>query len=182
MFENYRLQNVADMLKKFVNDRPIKSGDERIAKRKAREAIAAFETGNWNNTAFEQANIATGNHVRFDDDGKPIYVGDAVFDDVIAVLSHFAGLFPKPIEQDEPTPTSPDEMYTLNTEEAAAYLGVAVVTMKKYVHGDHSIEGKLVTGNTRLFSKAELDRHKARLSEPGRRGRPIKALKNEETR
>lgn len=172
MLENK--QNVADMLKGLVLDKRIKTGAERKAKRDALEAISHFETVGWNYRAFERAITDTGQRFALDNNSKIVYAGEDIFTDVIAVIQRFHALMPQPVKRAEPVQLSPDEIPTMTTKQAAEYLNVKRVTMKKYVYHDHLIEGTLVTRNTRMFSKAELDRfneqHKPKV------GRPFKKI------
>lgn len=54
-----------------------------------------------------------------------------------------------------------------STKEAAAYLGIAVSTMKKYVHVEKRIQGHKV-GHSLVFTQDELDEFDASRRKVGR--------------
>jgi len=174
MFRNYQnQQNLADQLKALI-EAPTTIRAERHAKRRAFDALQAFEGGMWHTRAFEDT---FNDHPDFAfADGKFTYARDGdVRDAVTALLTDYDGRLPKPSQPAEQL--DPDDVPTMTTAEAAKYLDVSEDTIYLHATRKRTLHGVVYGGKVMLFSRNELERYKPLL---GHRGRPRKNAKTPE--
>lgn len=164
MFRNYQLQNVADMLKRLIENADRRSNAARRGKQAALQALQEFERSSWNPDAFETAVLDTGGHFALD--GKRLtYAGDDVLTDAQAVLTRYYEVFPT--ARPKPERIDADAAATMTIAQAAKYLGVSRDTMKKYVYRDKVIHGTEINPRLRLFSADELDAYRPHMPKIG---------------
>lgn len=140
-------QQVADQLVRLVAGAP--PSDEQ---NRALRTITHFEQRMWVPGAFEEAMRRAGpGRLDFSNDGRLSYeCATAQPTELPEAVGRLVVEYSILVMPDE----DPQAYYT--TEEAAAYLGVSVATIKNYVHVTGRLQGEK-RGHTLMFSRAELD-------------------------
>lgn len=163
-------QNLADQLKGLIEHTRSRLAPQLQAKRHAMQTLQRFERAMWHSRAFEDALAEAGQGLTFSG-GNFAYDGDDALRTITAVLENYLGRLPKPVA-DAP-PQHVDDVATYTTEEAATYLGKSLDTVKTYVNRMGILHGEF-KGNSRRFSKRELDHFKNEIMPTLREGRPRK--------
>lgn len=154
MFDQLKHQNWADTFKGWAE----RAGPPSAARKRTLDLIGRFESRGWNPFAFERAVAETAPGSIRMEERRPIFDGEDVLHTLQGILIRYNQLI--------------DSHQIFSTHEAADYLGIAVITMKKYIHDSHEIEGTMV-GNSLVFSRQQLDEFYAKPRRPV--GRPRKA-------
>lgn len=171
MFDTYlNQQNLADQLKGLIIESRSRKAAQLQAKRHAMQTLQRFERAMWHSRAFEDALAEAGQGLAFRE-GNFVYEGDDAWQAISAVLDNYLDRLPTPVADDPPQHV--DDVATYTTEEAAAYLGKSLDTVKTYVNRLGILHGEF-KGNSRRFSKRELDRFKKEVMPTLKEGRPRK--------
>ena|GEM_PF-2936272 len=161
MFDQLNHQNWADTMKGWVDGysrNHERAGPPSAARKRTLDLIGRFESRGWNPFAFERAVAeAAPGSIRVEE-FKPIFDGEDILHTLQSILIRYNQL----IETRE----------VLSTNDAADYLGIAVITLKKYIHDSHEITGTMM-GNSLMFTRQQLDEFYAKPRRPV--GRPRKA-------
>lgn len=153
MFESIHHQNMADYLKGWVG----RAGPPSAARQRALRLVERFESRAWNPFAFERAlDEAAPGSIRVEQ-GRPTFDGDGLLEALSRILIRYNQLI--------------DSREVFSTAEAADYLGMAVITLKKAIHDSREIAGAKI-GNSLMFTRQELDEFYATPRRPV--GRPRK--------
>lgn len=160
-YEITSTQPIADLIKGLVYEvRPAGLEEARLRKR-AEAAVQTLEGCPWRPVIFEQALEAhAGGRLQFAPD-KAAYAppagstrpGRDLLTDVIGVIEHYAAEM------------QIGEIFSV--AEAAQYLGVSVPAVKHHIYNTGTLRGTL-KGNSRVFTRAELDAWSAQRRGPGR--------------
>lgn len=160
-YEITSTQPIADLIKGLVYEvRPAGLEEAKLRKR-AEAAVQTLEGCPWRPVIFEQALEAhAGGRLQFAPD-KATYTppagaasaGRDLLRDIVAVIEHYAAEM------------QIGQIYSV--AEAAEYLGLSVPAVKHHVYNTGTLVGTL-KGNSRVFTKAELDAWSAQRRGPGR--------------
>jgi hypothetical protein len=115
------------------------------------------ECAEWDAGLFDSVLGRAPGSVRRGQAGLLEYIASDAYVEIGSVLAAYLGA----IEQRAPT--------LLGSEDAAAFLGISIVTMKRWIR-DGRVTGQLI-GHVRVFTRAELEAFKAEGERP-KLGRP----------
>lgn len=138
MFEPIHHQNLADTLKGWAE----RAGPPSAARKRTLDWIKRFESREWNPFAFERAVTETAPGSIIIEGGRSKFAGE----DILSTLSDILIRYNQLIETRQ----------VFSTADAADYLGMAVITLKKHIHDKKDITGEIV-GNSLVFTRQQLD-------------------------
>ncbi len=157
-------QVISDQLKEFI--RGLKGRNLAEARRHALRLQRQFEQTPFSDGAFMQAARDEDPPFEIVDDS---YLRFLAWSDQNLTLQYLSAFLTRYLAYCGVTVQDDKDLFT--TTEAAAYLGVAVDTIKKYTHRNGKLTGQL-KGRVMVYTRAELDS-----VAQGKPGRPRKEVK-----
>lgn len=145
-------QAIADKLKALMSRYPQNDDTQQ-----AYENLHQFEDSDWHPVLFEKCLAESPFYMDGDNIQFKASAGITLWQALIQLLAHYNTLIVSPL----------DEVMGIN--EAAAYLGLSVISLKKY-SADGRLGGRLI-GNTKVYTRKILDDFRATLKPAGRPSR-----------
>lgn len=143
-------QQMSDALKRVILEASQVGSNRRT---RTLNLLTSFERHDWNVHEMRDVIAEQSPALVFTDDTvAPAGEGRDAELDALAAIDNLV------VEYMERMPTVEPELFSMH--DAAEYLGISHVQMKKYVNPRNRVGGRIV-GNSRIFTRSELDRFNA---------------------